>query len=688
MTFKNHFWLFVALLVAFALRVYRLDAQSLWNDEGTSIALASLNLDAIINGAARDIHPPLYYLLLHFWMQLAGVSEFAARFLSVIAGVLLAAITFRLARKLFDEEVGIIAAFLAAFSPLLIYYSQETRMYIWMALWSAVAVWAMMEMLKRRSEGRRQTTDSRQQTTDENAHRSTLRASRNTCTIAWLAFIAANIAALYTHYFSATLLIVENLGFGIWLLLVWNSHVIASEAKQSPSGTWGLLRRLAPRNDALPHSIVFWLIGQLVIGLAFLPWFLFAGNQLAAWPAISEPFDLLTLLWRGLNIFSVGITLEGAPAAISAAAFALLFVVGALPRRRDERDYWTIGLLLIWTLTPILFMYIVSLSRPAYNPKFLLLALPPFLILCARGVTQFKMLNSKFRARILNLELGISGMVTLLTLISALPSLTNLFHSPRYARDDYRALLAAINATARARDGVLINAPGQADVVRYYNRRALALYPLPRMRPPDADATRADVEQVLARGGNVYAIYWATEQSDPQKIIETKLGERAFPAREDWFGNVRLAVYGNVGKTRGETKISEIRVGEEIILQSFVLDAQARAGEALTLTLNWRADKAPAARYKVFVQLLDANHRVVAQRDAEPVSNLRPTTTWRAGESIADNYGLLIAPGIPSGEYRIEIGMYRADSGARLILRARDGTEMGDYFVLGAVRVP
>ena len=42
MSFKNRFWLATALLVAFALRVYRLDAQSLWNDEGTSIALASL----------------------------------------------------------------------------------------------------------------------------------------------------------------------------------------------------------------------------------------------------------------------------------------------------------------------------------------------------------------------------------------------------------------------------------------------------------------------------------------------------------------------------------------------------------------------------------------------------------------------------------------------------------------------
>ncbi|MCI0474886.1 MAG: glycosyltransferase family 39 protein, partial [Anaerolineales bacterium] len=123
--YKNYFWLLVALFVAFALRVVFLDAQSLWNDEGTSVALSSLSLEAIINGAARDIHPPLYYLLLHFWMPFAGQTEFAVRFLSVIAGVLIVAVTYRVARAFFDDEVAVIAAFLTAFSPFQIYYSQE-----------------------------------------------------------------------------------------------------------------------------------------------------------------------------------------------------------------------------------------------------------------------------------------------------------------------------------------------------------------------------------------------------------------------------------------------------------------------------------------------------------------------------------------------------------------------------------
>ncbi len=653
MNVKNRFWLFIALLTAFALRAYRLDAQSLWNDEGTSIALASLNLEAIVAGAARDIHPPLYYVLLSNWLMVSGNSEFAARFLSVIAGTLVVAFIFRIAYSVFDEKAGSVAAFLTAFSPLLIYYSQEARMYVLLPMWSALAALALFRI-----------SDCGLRISEEPISNPQSPISKTRRALVWGTFILANIAALYTHYFVVTLVLFENLAFGVWLLLaIRNSH----SAIRNPKS-----------------EIVSWLIGQSVIGLAFLPWYIFAGNQLAAWPSISEPFDLPTLMWRVLNVFSVGLTLDGTLAAIVAGTFGILFVVGALGRMRE---LWGTRVLALWAIVPVAFMYVVSLARPAYNPKFLLLALPPFLILAARGVAEFKILDSKFRARILNLEFRISGLIALLALIIALPSLTNLYHNPRYARDDYRAILSAINASARADDAILINAPGQADVVRYYNRRALALYPLPRMRPPDVAATRADVDAVLARVERLYAIYWAAEQSDPQRVIETKLAESAFPARDEWFGNVRLAVYGNP-KSRGALQTLAARVGAEIVLQDYRVNTyHVRAGDLLTLTLYWRAEKTPETRYKVFAHLLGANGQIVAQRDAEPGANLKPTPTWHAGEMVADNYGIWLETGTPPGEYVLEVGMYRADDGARLPIRARDGADLGDRVLLGTVRV-
>ncbi|MCX7840970.1 MAG: hypothetical protein N2559_16160 [Anaerolineae bacterium] len=101
----------------------------------------------------------------------------------------------------------------------------------------------------------------------------------------------------------------------------------------------------------------------------------------------------------------------------------------------------------------------------------------------------------------------------------------------------------------------------------------------------------------------------------------------------------------------------------------------------LTLTLHWHIEQTPSARYKIFVHLLDASGRVVAQRDGEPFADLRPTITLRAGESIADNYGVFVEPDTPPGEYRIVIGVYRADDGARV--------QVGDsdHLILETIRI-
>src|SRR5205085_11298521 len=81
--------LLLLCFAAYILRLFHLDAQSLWYDEGFSAWLSAMPLDQITARTAVDIHPPLYYYLLHFWIGLMGQSEFALRFLSLAPGVLL-----------------------------------------------------------------------------------------------------------------------------------------------------------------------------------------------------------------------------------------------------------------------------------------------------------------------------------------------------------------------------------------------------------------------------------------------------------------------------------------------------------------------------------------------------------------------------------------------------------------------
>jgi hypothetical protein len=100
------------------------------------------------------------------------------------------------------------------------------------------------------------------------------------------------------------------------------------------------------------------------------------------------------------------------------------------------------------------------------------------------------------------------------------------------------------------------------------------------------------------------------------------------------------------------------------------------------LQLIWQAARQPTRRYKVFMQLLDFHDQIIAQRDAEPVGDSRPTTTWQPDETIVDNHGVLIPPGTPPGDYRRIIGLYDLETGARL--RLADGR---DHFALPPVRV-
>jgi mannosyltransferase len=104
------------------------------------------------------------------------------------------------------------------------------------------------------------------------------------------------------------------------------------------------------------------------------------------------------------------------------------------------------------------------------------------------------------------------------------------------------------------------------------------------------------------------------------------------------------------------------------------------------------ADQAPASqaeakRYKVFLQLLDQRNQVIAQRDAEPAGESRPTTSWKPGEVVFDNHGLLIPPGTPPGSYRRIVGMYDAETGQRAKLADGASGGEGDYISLSPVNV-
>ncbi len=111
-----------------------------WMDEAITTGISSHSLSAIPGILRHDGSPPLFYVLLHFWISWFGNSEAATHSLTVLIGLLTIPVGFWAARSLFGLRAGVYAAILFAFSPFLTAYAQETRMYELMGLFGILAV--------------------------------------------------------------------------------------------------------------------------------------------------------------------------------------------------------------------------------------------------------------------------------------------------------------------------------------------------------------------------------------------------------------------------------------------------------------------------------------------------------------------------------------------------------------------
>ena len=91
-----------------------------------------------------------------------------------------------------------------------------------------------------------------------------------------------------------------------------------------------------------------------------------------------------------------------------------------------------------------------------------------------------------------------------------------------------------------------------------------------------------------------------------------------------------------------------------------------RPGGTVRLTLEWEAMADITERYKVFVHVLGRNGLPIAQQDNEPVDGTYPTMRWRRGDRISDSYAFTLPEALPSGEYAVEVGLYRISDLTRL----------------------
>ena len=585
----------VAALAA-ALRWFRIDAQSLWYDEGISAHQLTRSFPEILRAAALDTHPPLYYWALKAWGDTFGSSELDLRSLSAVCGLLAVVLTWLIGRLLFGPLPATLAALLLAAAPLAVYYSQEVRMYAQVTMLSLVAVYAY---------ARRWT---------------------------WL-YALAGLATLYTQYLGAAVLIALNMHALLW----WRSQT---------------------RREWLG-----WLAANAVIALGFLPWLpTFIAQQSHA--LNTSPRTPAGLAVDTLTAYGGGIA-HGNVLSVAGGVLVVLAIAGAAFWR--DKPVATLALF-VW-LAPLVLVVILGLRSGLFEVRYLVLSLPGLALLAGAGIV-----------RLARQPIAAVG-VGFLALVPAALGLSAQYFDPALARDDYRSLVAAIETDARPGDVVVLSAPNQIEIFAYYYRGPLSAIGLPAQRPIDPQDTLRRLDAIKAQYARVWLVSWAMNEADPRGVIATWLAQNGFQASHQWYGSVQLALVG-FGSASAPTQRVDTPLDNGVVLEGYRLGSRSlKPGETLALTLLWRADGGPTVdHWKVFTHLLDGASLVVAQRDAEPADNLRPTTSWQPGERIEDNYGITVPDNLPAGAYTLEIGMYDGDKRSMF-------AGAGDHLVLGQIQV-
>lgn len=615
------------LLLATFLRFHQLEAQSFWNDEGNSARLSERPIAAIIEGTASDVHPPLYYLLLHGWRAGIGDSEFGLRAFSALAGVLTVAATMALAGAISrsPSAVVLIAGLLAAVSPPLVYYAQETRMYALLALLAVLSTWVLWQWLAgpRRSN--------------------------------WLWLVAYGLlaaAGLYTHYSFPAII----LGQGILIAL----YVFAPQLWTGPTG---------PVSDRRWPAAVGWVVAVLAAVVVYAVWVPVFLRQIGGRSGAAQ--GLANYVMDSGAWLSMGSTLPFPTAAWPLLAALLLVVLGFIIGRRRA----TVPL--VMAAVPIGGSYLVGATDPAFF-KFLLTAVPFLCILAGLAW------------RVRGWVRAVPLLLTLAVVIGSGLSLTHMFTDPAYARADYRGMAARIAADAHPNAAVILNAPNQWEVFTYYHRDGAPVYPLPKGQP-DPAIVEPELAAIAAAHDRIYALFWGDTQRDPQRVVERWLDAHTFKTAEEWVGDVRFVTYAVPATELGEPVAAGNQFtapdGTVMTLRTYAYRPQtAQPGDIVEVRLEWLAAGPTSQPYKVFLHLVDDSGVPVAQRDGEPAGGSRPTTTWQPGETIIDNHGLLIPPDTPPGSYQLRVGLYDPyDPAVRLPVVVAD--QQADAVGLGTITI-
>jgi uncharacterized membrane protein len=399
--------------------------RGIWLDEAISIHQAHLSLhDLFSNLYYGDRHPPLHHLVLWLTIRAFGDSEFAVRLPSLIAGTLVIPVLYELGRELYDRRTGLIAAAFAAASPLLVWYSQEVRMYAFVTLFGLLALLTQ------------------------------LRVMRNGTMLNWAAYILSTAALLWSHYFGLLLIGVQQ--------IIFIAVLIHRKRRGEP------IKPLALGFAYSAAILVMQLIALVVFARhQFQSTHAAAGSPSGTYDPLSFYAVLANVAWA---LFGYQ---PNALSVLLAAMWPLLLLLSlVLLGRGGSRQ--TLMLAAAAVVPVVLLLGVSVFDRSLFEVRYFLLTVPLLLLLIARLVSGW---IRKPTARLL-----VAGGVVLALLIGLADQQLNK-NNPRLF--DFRGAIQQITADAGPDSLVLVEPPDMRYVLEYY---APQLRSLPLDRPLSAQS--------------------------------------------------------------------------------------------------------------------------------------------------------------------------------------------------------
>jgi len=677
------------LLLAFAMRVYALGRHELAFDEVASFFIADrgpIRLLTYIRGAIRE-HPPLYYLFLSLWMPLAGESEFAIRFLSVIIGTVTVAATYRLMRQATHQWLALLGTLLLVVSPFHIRISRDARMYGLLALWTLVSISAFVALLKQEDD-RSPSSPSRflGRLLSGRGQSSTIQRG---VAATWGLFWLATGLGVFTHYFMAFILLAEDL----YLLLKWRRY----------------------RSLLLP-----WLAVHAVLVGLVVPWALLS-------PGLSETLVALwdrgiagSIRWealaRALNGLYLGATLD--PNWYHLGLCLLVTALGLLPFGRERLSVPFRpgqGSLLHILLLSMPTAAVVALPE-RLNGRYLTPAFPASIVAMAVGLAWLSIL---LRDRLLVRMRGRLRLLGASLLPLALLCGVLLVDVQAYARvyssseESFREKAAYLDTHARPNDGLLLHGPWQLLLLSYYDVESLDRYSVPlhglRVNAEQVDATLKELFEIHER---VWVSYDSVEPVDPNWLVSQWLHRNAHQigTRQGltlYYRSPALNLPTKLQTQPTESAASAVRgdhhlfmpavlkgkngyghvtradtvFGERLQLRGLALSNTALTSEEAVLVLSqWHALQHIPSGLSLRLELVGPDKRVWESNhfDTGP-AHVAPPARGR-GETFIERRGLLVPIGMPPGEYQLRLRVFSPEGREWL-------PESGDPFDVGVVRV-